>query len=309
MRLLPVSLAVLLITVTAIAILNKQEEKKAEKPTITKTKVILPDPPMETGEAPAGFSPLLPFIELERLLPELVNQPIVGGMVVDIQKEIPAYKEIVTEAMKVAPGLQIDVIFQAHIAPGHEQDVEHLRSIIPVQQKIRAILEQEKYDLVGTEGSCLEKVTFESLIKEQEVAYKYMGKFDWHTPAVPSEEERRVIIMSKIESDGVLQYLQKKPEAYIFGYENAVPLSMHGTVIAFLNGSYDMEPKWRDTNEKASNCLRGIRSILPLARLVTKMKKEGLERGVLVIGYLHQELRGFCKFFKLDSKFFTVIPQ
>ncbi len=248
--------------------------------------------------------------EFEQILVagEFHAQPKIGNTALEIKEKIPSYLKLLADLKKDAHGMQIDFIFMAHGIPSSDSEK---RVTLKSQEIVLKILEQERYELIGYEGSSAEKVTVDSLASEAgEIIANYFCRLDPHMTALPAHNAIVEAIRRNLQFDSVIAFGEKNPEANIIGMEDPILHRYHAALLGFVGGRYQTTPEWQKMDEMLHLRVSETRSIVALSKMVARMKKDGKTRAVIVIGTSHAEgMRMNSAELKLRSRFFTTTSR
>lgn len=188
-----------------------------------------------------------------------------------VEGRLPAYEAEFANLAKVADGVYIDIILQAHDFFGaSEKEVSQARRS---QKRILHQLERGQYDLVVIEGQSLDKLT-RNAIRAQVMEYaREMGM-----PIYPLQFEQGYKM--GLPLDAGLTYMEENPDRWVAGGEDPDLNQLHDRL---LNGEFSSLGPLDTLSVK----MRITRSIIPMTRTINLLNRSRQHRAALIIGAAH----------------------
>ncbi len=188
-----------------------------------------------------------------------------------VEGRLPTYEAEFANLAKVADGVYIDVILQAHDFLGaSEKEVSLARRS---QARILRQLERGQYDLVVIEGQSLDRLTHDA-IRAQVIQYAremgvdlYIGQYEAGYRA-------------GLPLDAGLSYMEQHPDRWVAGGEDPDLNQLHDRL---LNGEFPGHGPMDSLSVK----MRITRSIIPLTRTINLLHRSRQHRAALIIGAAH----------------------
>lgn len=247
--------------------------------------------------APASADPLIDSLRVE--LGGWSGDLDIGFAVSPLQEALSQIEQSLNTAAARTEGKTIDLVLMVHTWANARQGFVQPGVSTPSQDEVYRLLANGHYDVIGSEGHTLERVTLPDFwIWLVAQVTKQYGSAD-------------TLVMRQnfnlmLQEDGVLRYLRYHPNIQVTGIEELALNQLHSAVLDAL----DRRPYEYEALDHLNWQLSRLRSRLAVAKTILRMDKLKVKHGCIVIGLYHEsETLNLTDDWHVTGKVFrTVVP-
>ena len=229
----------------------------------------------------------------KQLLQEFSADPELSKLVLEVQNHISQYEEWFGQTESIAKNFQVDAILQLHDFTEAISNPYLSSKVKDSQDRIKEFLEKHNWEVIGQEGTACDPLNYENFSRE------LLSGIRKETGQFISPDYVIQMLKDYTPYDGVLMYMEQYPKSIIIGLEDYSLLELHNSILNRLGKGY---------NQRLDNLgfsISNLRSKIALAKVIRKLHFLGKKRGVIVIGYLHENsLRALTRDLKTKSEFY-----
>ncbi|MFH0952685.1 MAG: hypothetical protein V1838_05945 [Patescibacteria group bacterium] len=219
------------------------------------------------------------------------KDPFLASLAQEAYSQLPRYGELFTEAARLTQGVDLDIVLLMHDAP--DLTAAETKLVLETAKKVRDVIAEGDYDLIGFEGSDLDPTNFDTLAKFYQKETRREG-------VELSLNEAKQAVTRSTPYFGVLLYMKEVPTATVVGIEDMALNRLHSAVLGQIRIRTLDFVKLNDFNLLLSN----LRSKIAVAKILLKLSQYKKKRAILPIGAYHeQDLRRILEDLKVKYRF------